>query len=82
MNKEKNYISSSYFGRAFYSEKNILCVLLSTKSPTTIGFYHQWKLISVVHTEPVLINHILVLRRRILSKDVVINLGKCIILRD
>lgn len=38
MNKEKNYISSSYFGRAFYSEKNILCVLLSTKSPTTIGF--------------------------------------------
>lgn len=63
-------------------KKNMLCVLLSTKSPTTIGFYHQYRLISVVHTEPVLINHILVLQQRILSQDVVINLGKCIILRD
>lgn len=57
-------------------------MLMSIKSPTILDFHHQYSLISVLHTEPLILNHILVLLQRILSKNVIINLGKCIILRD
>lgn len=57
-------------------------MLMSAKSPAILSFHHQYSLVSVLHTEPLFLNHILVLLQRILSKNVIINLRKCIILSD
>lgn len=51
-------------------------------SPTTLVFYYQHSFISVLHTKLVFINHVLVLLQKILCKDIIINLGKCITLGD
>lgn len=56
-------------------------VLISTKSSTVLGFYLPYSLISVVYTEPVLLNHFLVLLQGLL-KDAIINLRKHTIWRD
>lgn len=68
----------SYFGGVFYSEKNILYILKS--ATILVFFYYQYSFLSL-HTKPVLINHPPVLLQRILSKDTIINIGKCTTLR-
>ena len=67
----------SYFLRAFYSEKNILYILISA---TILVFLLPIQFSFSSH-KAVLINHLPVLLQRILFKDTIINIGKCTTLR-